>query len=99
LIFKTKSSDYEFARFIEVDAEKIIVTDEIKGKGVEYKTMRAPRASKRHVASADSWNQEEFNPVTQSGCSEKIKLSKDVIVVETTFLLDKLGRSSAPRSK
>lgn len=99
LIFKSKTSDYQFKRVIEIDSEKVIVTDEIKGRGVAYKTVRAPRASKRHVASADSWHFEEFNPVTQSGCTEKIKLSKDIIIIETIFILETIDKSTAIKTK
>ncbi|MFC2080188.1 hypothetical protein ACFLRQ_01800, partial [Bacteroidota bacterium] len=91
LIFKSKASEYEFKRIIDLGSENVIVTDEIKGRSAPYGTTRAPRASKRHVASADSWHHEDFYPVTQTGCSEKIKLSKDIITIETIFPLKKLG--------
>ena len=99
LIYKSKTSACEFKRIIELDTEKVIVTDEIKGRGVAYKTTRAPRASKRHVASADSWHHEDFYSVTQSGCSENIKLSKDRLIIETVFSLNELGKSHIPSNK
>lgn len=99
LIYKSKTSDCEFRRIIEMNTKNVIVTDEIKGRGVPYKTTRAPRASKRHVASADSWHHEDFYSVNQSACTEKIKLSKDSIFIETIFPLYELGEFRGSKSK
>lgn len=97
-IFKKKTSDCHFKRTIEFENDHVIVTDEIRGREVTYRTTRAPRASKRHVASADSWHQEDFQNLSLSDCKEKIKLSKDLITIETIFTLSEFKAQHSAKS-
>ena len=59
MIFKRANSPCFFHRRIEFDAEGITVCDEITGLPDGAVVLRAPRASKRHVASADSFHPED----------------------------------------
>jgi hypothetical protein len=61
LIFKSGSSGMHFRRRIDLSADALVVTDTIEGIGKKVSLVKAPRASKRHVASADSWHREDFN--------------------------------------
>ncbi|MCA1746861.1 MAG: hypothetical protein LC655_04130, partial [Bacteroidales bacterium] len=60
LIFKSGSSGIHFRRRIDLSVDSVIVTDTIEGISKKVLLVKAPRASKRHVASADSWHREDF---------------------------------------
>lgn len=60
LIFKSGSRGISFTRKIAVGPEEITITDQVCGIGKKDLVDRAPRASKRHVASADAWHMEDF---------------------------------------
>ncbi|MCA1747264.1 MAG: hypothetical protein LC655_06175, partial [Bacteroidales bacterium] len=60
LIFKSGSSGIHFRRRIDLSADSVIVTDTIEGISKKVMLVKAPRASKRHVASADSWHREDL---------------------------------------
>lgn len=61
LIFKSGSSGISFTRKIAIGPSDITITDQIRGIGKKARVDRAPRASKRHVASADAWHMEDFS--------------------------------------
>lgn len=60
LIFKSGASGISFTRKIAIGPEDITITDQVRGIDKKARVERAPRASKRHVASADSWHEEDF---------------------------------------
>jgi hypothetical protein len=86
LIFKERaSSPYTFTRSIRFDAGEITVCDEFKlDEGMTFK--RAPRSSKRHVASADSYHDEDCVSVGDGVIRKETRSEKDgVVKVETTY--------------
>ncbi|MFH0909090.1 MAG: hypothetical protein V1929_10035 [bacterium] len=60
LIFQSELSSYLFKRTVSFSANGARVTDEITGLPPAAKVVPAPRASKRHVASADSGHREDM---------------------------------------
>jgi hypothetical protein len=60
LIFKRTPAGPTFSRHIERDGEDLLVTDLIRGLQATDALLRAPRASKRHVASADSFHRQDL---------------------------------------
>jgi hypothetical protein len=60
LIFKRTTAGPSFSRRIERQGEGMLVTDLIRGLGQGDQLRRAPRASKRHVASADSFHPQDL---------------------------------------
>ncbi|MCP4978396.1 MAG: hypothetical protein GY931_19795 [Maribacter sp.] len=60
LIFKEKRSQFIFKRIIELKNNEIIINDSISGVNELRQVKKAPRSSKRHVASADSFHKEDF---------------------------------------
>jgi hypothetical protein len=71
LIFKNSGSPLRFERTIELGAASVIVSDWISGIPSGAEVRRVPRSSKRHVASADSWQWEDAT------------LNREVLVKET----------------
>lgn len=77
LIFKQGARRYGFRRSVSLQANTCLVEDEITGLQPGDEVTRAPRASKRHVSSADSFHREDLtlaegwtkeeNPVTKNG--------------------------------
>ncbi len=59
LIFRKADSPCRFTRRVEFGGEGLVVRDEITGLPAGAEVLRAPRASKRHVASADSFHAED----------------------------------------
>jgi hypothetical protein len=60
LIFKRGGSGLGFARRISWSAQGVEIEDRITGLQPSDRLLRAPRASKRHVASADSFHKEDI---------------------------------------
>ncbi|MEI6350032.1 MAG: hypothetical protein WCP06_02880 [Verrucomicrobiota bacterium] len=60
LIFKKRRSGYAFERKIACQPHQIIVHDEISGLPAGARIEQAPRSSKRHVSSADSFHFEDL---------------------------------------
>lgn len=86
LIFKAGGEHLSFHREIFLEsAELIHVEDEIGGLLPGDKLCRAPRASKRHVASADSFHPEDF--VLAQGChiSETRDQTDNVHRIKTSY--------------
>ena len=59
LIFKKTKSPYAFERTVSVEGGAIRIEDRIDGLTGSETVLPAPRASKRHVASADSFHPED----------------------------------------
>ena len=85
LIFKSKSSAIAFERKIDLAEEEVIVTDTIDNIEKKVQLLRATRASKRHVASADSWHQEDFILSEIEEPAEMIIRKDKKAVITTTY--------------
>lgn len=59
LIFKNKKSRYNFERIIMIQEGMVSVSDSISNLSGSEEIEEAPRFSKRHVASADSYHHED----------------------------------------
>ena len=59
LIFKKTKSPYTFERTVAVTDDAVHIEDRIDGLSGTEDILPAPRASKRHVASADSFHAED----------------------------------------
>jgi len=85
LIFKAKKSRFLFNRSIEFNEDSVMINDSIGGVKKEDHIVMAPRSSKRHVASADSYHMEDFvlnrgfEVKNQSRINNKVFESKIVI--------------------
>jgi hypothetical protein len=60
LIFKKRQSPLGFERQILCSGRRLVVRDEIRGLRPGMELLPAPRASKRHVSSADSFHREDL---------------------------------------
>ena len=60
-IFRKAGGQFTYHRSVRVDADEVVIEDSIDGVGESDEIRRAPRASKRHVASADSYHPEDFD--------------------------------------
>jgi hypothetical protein len=60
LIFKQRQSPLAFERSLRFAGRRIVVRDEIRGLRPNMEILPAPRASKRHVSSADSFHREDL---------------------------------------
>lgn len=64
MIFAKPSSDYDYRRTVEITDAGVRVVDEISGLAEGDSVFASPRSSRRHVASADSYHDED---ITQRG--------------------------------
>ncbi len=86
LIFKSKKSKFGFSRKISLESASVEVTDRIDGMDEHCEVVRAPRASKRHVASADSWHREDWVLNEGVEMQEEIQRKGGVIEIYTRIL-------------
>lgn len=87
LIFKAKPSGILFTRTIRTGSDELAVTDTFEGSGLDMQILRAPRASKRHVASADSWHTEDFRPAEKAESMERREIKDGCVVIHTSVKL------------
>lgn len=59
LIFRKPGDGPRYVRRIRVASDRVVIEDEIGGLRPDDTVRRAPRASKRHVASADSYHADD----------------------------------------
>ena len=86
MIFKrVRGNSYKIIRKITITQERIIIKDNILNVGYNNNIFRAPRSSKRHVASADCFHAEDL--LTMAVFKEKRKLQGIDLLVETEYLL------------
>ena len=83
LIFKSKSSKIKFHRAIEIGKDSLSIRDEIEGINKQATVTRAPRASQRPVASADSWHQEDWEMMNGERLEESIESGEGNMVITT----------------
>ena len=60
LIFKRRKSPYRLERYLRISDDSIEAHDKVIGPNGAMEASKAPRMSKRHVASADSYHHEDF---------------------------------------
>jgi len=83
LIFKKPATDLHFRREISFDSTRLTVRDEITGLSPAHQVVPAPRASKRHVASADSYHPEDLlRPESRASSTHR---TPTTFTAESTF--------------
>ncbi|MBK9358221.1 MAG: hypothetical protein IPN08_12625 [Bacteroidales bacterium] len=88
LIFRKSDQRFVFNRTIKIQPGKMIISDVISGlKGNEV-FVKAPRFSKRHVASADSFHHEDFEMVKGYEFITKSKVTGRLFEATTIVNLD-----------
>lgn len=80
LIFKKNTGMMYFTRSLEIQGEHLIVKDSVSGIDGSAQVRRAPRSSKRHVASADSFHREDL------ALSRGVLISEERVREEKTFI-------------
>ena len=85
-IFKKKKNIISFNRRIDINQNSIVVVDRFDNHPVDCIFTRAPRSSKRHVASADSFHFEDLS-LGSYQVNEKKVVSNNDTTINTTYLL------------
>lgn len=86
LIFKKKKSPYTFRRTISIANGTIRIDDRIDGLTDAETVVPAPRASKRHVASADSFHPEDVSLyIFGLDIQRTMRIKGDAFVASTVF--------------
>lgn len=85
MIFKTNHSPLTFSRRIRCEGNVIIVEDRITGSGKDDELLHAPRASKRHVASADSYHPEDCKLIRGVNLTTDIHKKADETTITMTY--------------
>lgn len=83
MIFKKAQSPYAFQRTISVEGDTLVLRDTISGCTGSESFLPAPRASKRHVASADSFHTEDFDLSGPTVIRRESSLSGDTFTATT----------------
>ncbi|HEY8240676.1 MAG TPA: hypothetical protein VIH35_04475, partial [Kiritimatiellia bacterium] len=85
LIFQSGLSPYSFERRVEFGAGHVQIKDTITGLGAGARVIAAPRASKRHVSSADSHHHEDLALAHGVQVERKQDQSGNTFTAETTY--------------
>jgi hypothetical protein len=85
LIFKKTVSAIRFRRVIEWAEDKIRVVDTFSPAPSGAQFLPAPRSSKRHVASADSFHREDFQLLSGFAVAREFTPSAQGLVITTTY--------------
>ena len=72
-----------FTRTATHDNGNVEITDRIEGLRTTDRLLRAPRASKRHVASADSYHPQDLAPIRGFEVSEERRDTPNAITIVT----------------
>lgn len=94
VIFKKPLQSHRFSRTITWEDETLLITDKITGLDANDTLTRAPRTSKRHVASADSYHPEDLSLFTGVGYEETIERQNREFRCETRLSVS--GQITAP---
>lgn len=86
LIFKKKKNIISFTRRIAFNQDSITVEDRFDNHPADCVFRRAPRSSKRHVASADSFHFEDLS-LGNYGVEEEKESDKNNTKITTKYLL------------
>ena len=85
LIFKRRMGGPAFERTIAFDDATITIVDRISGISGAQNIRPAPRSSKRHVASADSFHVEDFQVVAGIPVSRTDRFANGVFEAKTVY--------------
>jgi hypothetical protein len=85
VIFKKPIQSHRFTREVSWDGETLIIQDTIQGLSPSDQVIRAPRTSKRHVASADSFHPEDLQMLRECNKSESIRKTESTFDCETRY--------------
>ena len=85
LIFKAQRSPYGFERRIVLEDRRIVVTDRITGLPAGTRVLPAPRSSKRHVSSADSYHREDLRLAEGVECRRTRNMVQGVFTAEASY--------------
>lgn len=85
LIFKRRMAGPAFERTITFSDAAITIVDRISGVSDAQNIRAAPRSSKRHVASADSFHAEDFKPVSGIPVSRTDCFANSVFEAKTVY--------------
>jgi hypothetical protein len=85
VIFKKPQQSLHFSRTVSWENESLVIHDRITGVSDTHSITRAPRSSKRHVASADCFHPQDFEMLRGVDRLEKIKRSNGVFTCETRY--------------
>ncbi len=85
VIFKKPLQSHHFARNVSWENDTLVVSDTITGLGENHTVTRAPRTSKRHVASADSYHPEDLAVLDGVERIEKIERKDGVFTCESRY--------------
>ncbi len=86
LIFKKGGGDLRIDRSIRLENGALVIKDRITGLRESDEVLRAPRSSKRHVASADSHHPEDAGLSRGVSRAEKINRDGGSFVATTRYL-------------
>ena len=87
LIFKKSLAGPAFERTVTFEPSSIVVSDRVSGLPEGASIRPAPRSSKRHVASADSFHEEDFRPVPDAMADRTQHFAKGVFEAKTVYTL------------
>jgi len=85
LIFKKRQSPLGFERQIAFSGRRLVVRDEIRGLRPNMELLPAPRSSKRHVSSADSFHREDLSLVQGVTVERAVRREGAVFRAETIY--------------
>lgn len=85
LIFKKHASAYSFSRHIAIERHTLSVTDRIANLPPYAEVRPAPRSSKRHVASADSYHEEDLALLRGATCERTTRLDQGTFTAQAVY--------------
>jgi len=89
LIFKRRRSPYTFERQIALEPCRIVVRDALAGLPADARVEPAPRSSKRHVSSADSFHCEDLRLATGVAIERKTQRAGRTFTAETVYTFER----------
>ena len=88
VIFKKPQQTIYFSRSVSLDGQELVVQDTLTGVHQKDVITRAPRTSKRHVASADSFHPEDFEMCRDVKMTEQIERTESSFLCITRYFLN-----------
>lgn len=85
MIFKRRTSRVRFSRTIRYDGAAVVAEDRIAGIRRDDRLTRAPRSSKRHVSSADSFHPEDLVHIQGVSISEERQQRDGEVLITTRY--------------
>ena len=85
LIFNSQNSPFYFTRELTISDNTLTIKDQITGITSTTRLTRAPRSSKRHVASADSFQLEDSQLLKGFTMQEHVEQRQDTMIITTTY--------------